>query len=105
VARSLRGVPVVAAPLLMGGGPHVDVDIARALIEPRPSSGLGCVMETLTILPPILEWPELASLTLDSLTHTRSNRGGAVQVRLPGSTYVPLRAGLPFAHSPLQSPS
>ena len=105
VARSLRGVPVVAAPLLMGGGPHVDVDIARALTEPRPSSGLGCVTENLTILPPILEWPELASLTLDSLTHPPSNRGGGGQVRLPGSTYVPSRAGLPSAHSALRSPS
>ncbi len=74
VARSLRGVPVVAAPLLMGGGPHVDVDIARALIEPRVSLGLGCVTETLNILPPILEWPELASLALDSLPRRRWKR-------------------------------
>jgi sirohydrochlorin ferrochelatase len=74
VARSLRGVPVVAAPLLIGGGPHVNVDIARALTEPRKSSGRGSVMDTLNILPPILEWPELASLTLDSLTHPRSSR-------------------------------
>jgi len=67
VAGSLAGVPVVAAPLLMGGGPHVDVDIARALIEPRASSGLGRVTESLNILPPILEWPELASLTLEAI--------------------------------------
>ena len=64
VAGSLGGRPVVAAPLLLGGGPHVLVDLAGALRAPRTSSGLGHLTETLKILPPILEWPELASLTL-----------------------------------------
>lgn len=67
VAGSLSDRPVVAAPLLMGGGPHVLVDLARALSEPRTSSGLARETETLRILPPILEWPELASLTLEAI--------------------------------------
>ena len=67
IAGSLGGVPVVAAPLLMGGGPHVDVDITRALTASRTSSGPGPMTETLKILPPILDWPELASLTLDAI--------------------------------------
>ncbi len=67
VARSLGDGPVVVAPLLMGGGPHVDVDIARTLTASRTSSGLGHMTETLRILPPILEWPELASLTLEAI--------------------------------------
>ncbi len=67
VAGSLGGVPVVAAPLLMGGGPHVDVDITRALTASRTSSGPGPMTESLKILSPILDWPELASLTLDAI--------------------------------------
>ena len=67
VAASLADRPVVAVPLLLGGGPHVDVDLARALTEPRMSSGVGRMKETLKILPPILEWPELASLTLEAI--------------------------------------
>ena len=67
VARSLSDRPVVAAPLFMGGGPHVLVDLARALRAPRTSSGLERGPETLSILPPILEWPELASLTLEAI--------------------------------------
>jgi sirohydrochlorin ferrochelatase len=67
VAGSLGGVPVVAAPLLMGGGPHVDVDLARALTASRTSSGPGSMTETLKILSPILDWPELASLTLEAI--------------------------------------
>ncbi len=83
-AGSLDRVPVVAVPLLMGGGPHVDVDLARAFGASRTRSRLGSVTETLKIVPPILEWPELASLvleavgsagfTLRSLTHPRPNR-------------------------------
>jgi len=67
VAGSLAGVPVVAAPLLMGGGPHVDIDITRALTASRTSSGPGPMTETLKILSPILDWPELASLTLEAI--------------------------------------
>ena len=67
VAGSLGDCPVVAAPLLLGGGPHVLVDLVGALTAPRTSSGLGHITETLKILPPILEWPELASLTLEAI--------------------------------------
>ena len=70
VAGSLGDRPVVAAPLLMGGGPHVLVDLARALTIPRTSSGLDTIMETIKVLPPILEWPELASLTLGAIDST-----------------------------------
>ena len=70
VAGSLGDRPVVAVPLLMGGGPHVLVDLARALAIPRTSSGLDTTMETLKVLPPILEWPELASLTLEAIDST-----------------------------------
>ena len=67
VARSLGDAPVVAAPLLMGGGPHVDVDLARALTASRTPSGLRRMTETIRIISPILEWPELASLTLEAI--------------------------------------
>ena len=67
VAKSLGDGPVVAAPLLMGGGPHVDVDLARALTAPRTPSGLRRMTEAIRILSPILEWPELASLTLEAI--------------------------------------
>jgi sirohydrochlorin ferrochelatase len=67
VAGSLGDRPVVAAPLLLGGGPHVLVDLVGALTAPRASSRLGHMTETLKILPPILEWPELASLTLEAI--------------------------------------
>ena len=67
VAKSLGDSPVVAAPLLMGGGPHVDVDLARALTAPRTPSGLRRMTEAIRILSPILEWPELASLTLEAI--------------------------------------
>ena len=70
VADSLGDRPVVVAPLLMGGGPHVLVDLARALTPPRTSSGLDTMTETLKVLPPILEWPELASLTLEAIDST-----------------------------------
>jgi sirohydrochlorin ferrochelatase len=55
VAELLGDRPVVVVPLLLGGGPHVLVDIKNALSAPRK------------ILPPILEWPELAALVLDSI--------------------------------------
>ena len=83
VADSLGDRPVVAVPLLMGGGPHVNVDLARALTAPRMSSGLGYSTETLKILPPILEWPELASLTLVAIDSVS---------RPPRSSYPNLRA-------------
>ena len=73
VAASLAGRPVVAAPLLLGGGPHVLVDFAGALTAPRTSAGpgqlagFGHMTQTLKILPPILEWPELASLALEAI--------------------------------------
>ena len=92
VAGSLRGRPVVAAPLLMGGGPHVLVDLACALTAPRAPSGCGRGTETLKILPPILEWPELASLALeaiDSVPHERLGHETLGQARSP----VPVGAG------------
>jgi sirohydrochlorin ferrochelatase len=55
VAELIGDRPVVVVPLLLGGGPHVLVDVANALSAP------------LKILPPMLEWPELASLVLDSI--------------------------------------
>ncbi len=74
VAGSLGDRPVVAVPLLLGGGPHVLVDLVQALTAHRTLSELGRVPEslevmpqTLKILPPILEWPELASLTLEAI--------------------------------------
>ena len=70
VSGSLGDRPVVAVPLLMGGGPHVLVDLARALITPRASPGLDIMTETLKVLPPILEWPELVSLTLEAIDST-----------------------------------
>jgi sirohydrochlorin ferrochelatase len=57
----------VAVPLLLGGGPHVFVDLAQALTAHRTISGLGRVPESLEILPPILEWPELGSLALEAI--------------------------------------
>ena len=74
VACSLGDRPVVAVPLLLGGGRHVLVDLAKALTAHRTFSRLGRVLaslkvlpQTLKILPPILEWPELASLTLEAI--------------------------------------
>ena len=74
VAGSLGDRPVVAVPLLLGGGPHVLVDLVQALTAYRTFSELGLVPEslevmthTLKVLPPILEWPELASLTLEAI--------------------------------------
>ena len=74
VAGYLGDRPVVAAPLLLGGGPHVLVDLAQALTAHRTFSELGLAPEslevmpqTLKVLPPILEWPELASLTLEAI--------------------------------------
>ena len=87
VAGSLGDRPVVAVPLLLGGGPHVLVDLARALTAPRTSAGLGRGTETLKILPPILEWPELPSLALEAMD--RWKPGG--RVRSPVSML--LRAG------------
>jgi len=66
VARLLGDRPVVVAPLLLGGGPHVLVDIAEAFDAPRKTEA-SWATDTLTILPPILQWPELASLTLEAL--------------------------------------
>jgi len=70
VSGSLGDRPVVAVPLLMGGGPHVLVDLARALSISRASPGLDIVTDTLRVLPPILEWPELVSLTLEAIDST-----------------------------------
>ncbi len=70
VADALGDRPLVAAPLLMGGGPHVLVDLAGALTAPRTSSGIDTMTETLKVLPPILEWPELGSLTLEAIDST-----------------------------------
>jgi sirohydrochlorin ferrochelatase len=70
VAGSLGDRPVVVVPLLMGGGPHVLVDLAHVLTAPQASSGRDIVTETLRVLPPILEWPELASLTLEAINST-----------------------------------
>ena len=87
VAGSLGDRPVVAVPLLLGGGPHVLVDLARALTAPRTSSGLGRASETLEILPPILEWPELPSLALEAMDLWKP--GGQVRSPVP----MLLRAG------------
>ncbi len=67
VAGSLGDRPVVAAPLLMGGGQHVLVDLVRALSAPRTHARLDRGTAALRILPPILEWPELASLALEAI--------------------------------------
>ena len=115
VAASLGDRPVVAVPLLLGGGPHVVVDLAQALTAHRTLSGPGrgpgpldVLPKNLKILPPILEWPELASLTLEAVDlatrvpaslgpSTRPWHGRARRARLPVamSVSVPLRAGLP----------
>ena len=115
VAGSLGDCPVVAVPLLLGGGPHVLVDLARALTEHRPCTEsspvpgrLEILPQNLKILPPILEWPELASLTLEaidlatrisaSLGPSRGfwrGRAGRARSRAAMSGSVPLRAGLP----------
>ena len=92
VVGSLGDRPVVAAPLLLGGGPHVLVDLAGALTAPRTYSGLDRVTETLKILPPILEWPELASLTLEAIDSAsrqpaslgRNSRARQARTRLAG---------------------
>ena len=84
VAASLGDRPVVAVPLLLGGGPHVLVDLARALTAARTSSELGRGTETLRVLPPILEWPELPSLTLeamDSFTGHPESLGASLRAR------------------------
>ena len=70
VAGSLGGRPVVAAPLLLGGGPHVLVDLAGALRAPRISSGLGHLTETLKILPADI------GVAGVGLAHPRSGRCG-----------------------------
>jgi sirohydrochlorin ferrochelatase len=74
VAGSLGDRPVVAVPLLLGGGSHVLVDLVQALTAHRALSAAGrepgsprVLPQTLKILPPILEWPELASLTLEAI--------------------------------------
>ena len=74
VAGSLGDRAVVAVPLLLGGGPHVLVDLARALTVHRTFSEPGPLPDrlenlprNLKILPPILEWPELSSLTLEAI--------------------------------------
>lgn len=115
VAGSLGDRPVVAVPLLLGGGPHVLVDLARVLTVYRTISEVGPVAapfgnlpQNLKILPPILEWPELASLTLEaidlatripaSLGPSRGFwrlRAGRARLRAAMSVPVPLRAGLP----------
>lgn len=115
VAGSLGDRPVVAVPLLLGGGPHVLVDLEKALTEhrtctePSPVPGrLENLPQNLKILPPILEWPELASLTLEaidlatripaSLGPSRGfwrGRAGRARLRAAMSVPVPLRAGLP----------
>ncbi|HIF06020.1 MAG TPA: hypothetical protein EYQ64_03450 [Gemmatimonadetes bacterium] len=66
VAESLGDRPVVVAPMLLGGGPHVLVDIKTALNAPR-KGGARREADALTILPPILKWPELPSLALAAL--------------------------------------
>ena len=115
VAGSLGDRPVVAVPLLLGGGSHVLLDLAKALTahrtgtEPSPVPGrLEILPQSLKILPPILEWPELASLTLEaidlatripaSLGPSRGfwrGRAGRARLRAAMSVSVPLRAGLP----------
>ena len=90
VAASLGDRPLVAAPLLMGGGPHVLVDLATALAAPRTSSGLDTMTETLKILPPILEWSELASLTLQAIDST-----SRIAASLGPKSPLPSRAGSP----------
>ena len=110
VAASLGSRPVVAAPLLLGGGPHVLVDLASALTPPRTSAGpgqlagLGHRTETLKILPPILEWPELASLALeviDSASRAPASRDPSARTRYPRArlTQRRTRAGLPVSLS------
>ena len=98
-AESLGGRAVVVVPLLLGGGPHVLVDVANALSSPPSPSELRPEADRLKILPPILEWPELASLALDSIdsviTGPRSDRENLNQVRSPGpvGAPAPVRAG------------
>ena len=89
VASSLGDRPVVAVPLLLGGGSHVTVDLARALNATRTSSGPGRGSETLEILPPILEWPELPSLALEAMDRWKPGD----RVRSPVFTLLP--AGSP----------
>ena len=83
IAASLGDRAVVAVPLLLGGGPHVTVDLARALTVRQ--TGLGPGSQTVEILPPILEWPELPSLALEAMD--RWKPGG--RVRLPVSMLLP----------------
>jgi sirohydrochlorin ferrochelatase len=93
VARSLGDRPVVVAPLLLGGAPHVLIDIAKALDEPRREKA-GWAIDAQTILPSILKWPELASLVLEALdivTGPASGRETLDSVRSPvtvGAAYA-----------------
>ena len=92
IAASLGDRPVVVAPLFLGGGPHVTVDLAAALGAPRTNSGLGRVVAPLTILPPILEWAELPSLALGAVdTATNTHLGPDLPSRVP--SLVPVGAG------------
>lgn len=96
VAASLSDRPVVAVPFLLGGGPHVLVDLAAALTAPRTASGIGRVTAPLTILPPILEWAELASLALgavDTVANTRPVRRPMLSLPNQGRSPVLVGAG------------
>lgn len=64
VAELLRDRPVIAAPLLMGGGPHLRLDFEKTLVRARtdPEAQSEASLE---MLPAILEWPELPSLVLE----------------------------------------
>ena len=81
VVGSLGDRAVVAAPLLLGGGPHVLVDVVGALVS-----------ETLTVLPPISEWPELGSLTLEALDAVTGPPSG-LETLDQGRAPVPVGAG------------
>ncbi len=94
---SLGGRPVVVVPLLLGGGPHVLVDVVGALDAPRKAEAgrvteTDRVTETLTVLPPISEWPELASLTLEALDVVTGPPSGRETPDL-GRSPVPVGAG------------
>jgi sirohydrochlorin ferrochelatase len=67
VAVSLGDRPVVVAPLLLGGGPHVIEDVVGALGAAPTSLERGRMSETMKILPPILDWPELPTLVLNAM--------------------------------------
>jgi sirohydrochlorin ferrochelatase len=105
VAMSLGDRAVVVAPLLLGGGPHVSVDLVRAFDTSRTSSGQPRASDTLRILPPILDWPELASLALEAIDSAsvpaawRGPKGRPRRVRfaesMSNSLSLPLRVGSP----------